>query len=146
MCNTLCTLVIIILPHPLVRHTHVPFLSSRALHTIQLSRRKMRQKKAMLRLQKSSLQIYHRERIFMGFTVFYSQAGNFCSVWNPSIILLHMKKYIALIPKNNLKEGKKRNQSSSWQHQFQQLLEVIKRREKIYMSISWGSMEGLRED
>ena len=49
-----------------------------------------------------------RERIFMGFTVFYSQAGNFCSVWNPSIILLHMKKYIALIPKNNLKEGRKK--------------------------------------
>ena len=46
----------------------------------------------------------------MGFTVFCSQAGNFCSVLNPSIILLHMKKYIllAFIPKNNLKEGRKK--------------------------------------
>ena len=59
----------------------------------------------MLPLQKSSLKIGNG---YSWVSVFYSQAGNFCSVWNPSIILLHMKKYIALIPKNNLKEGKKK--------------------------------------
>ena len=74
----------------------------------------------------------------MGFTVFYSQAGNFCSVWNPSIILLHMKKYIALIPKNNLKEGRKKKSVIIL---AASVLAAVGRREKIYIS-----MEGLRED
>ena len=69
MCNTLCTLVIIILPHPLVRHTHVPFLSSRALLYSLAWGGGGGGKKSNAAFAEELTK--DRERIFMGFSVLF---------------------------------------------------------------------------
>ena len=114
MCNTLCTLVIIILPHPLVRHTPRPLFEQQGF-TIQLSMRMRRQKKQCSAFaEELTIDLSQRTDIH-GFhsVLFPSRKFLFSLESQYYYFTIHMKKYIALVPKNNLNPN-----ACFWLHNF----------------------------